>query len=30
MGKDGRILAWYPTNEWKPADVVETIRKNAT
>ena len=26
IGKDGRIAAWYPSNEWKPADVVTDIR----
>jgi protein SCO1 len=30
IGKDGKIISWYPTNEWKPNDIVETIRKNAT
>jgi protein SCO1 len=29
IGKDGKIIEWYPTNEWKPDDVVATIRKNA-
>jgi len=28
IGKDGKILAWYPDNDWKPEDVVATIRKN--
>jgi protein SCO1 len=28
IGKDGKIIAWYPTNDWKPDDVVATIRKN--
>jgi len=28
IGKDGKVIAWYPTNEWKPEDVVATIRKN--
>ena len=26
--KDGKVIAWYPTNEWNPEDVVATIRKN--
>jgi protein SCO1 len=30
IGKDGKIIAWYPTNDWKPNDLVEMIRKNAT
>jgi protein SCO1 len=29
IGKDGKIIEWYPTNEWKPEEVVATIRKNA-
>jgi protein SCO1 len=28
IGKDGKIIEWYPNNEWKPEDVVATIRKN--
>ena len=28
IGKDGKIIAWYPDNDWKPEDVVATIRKN--
>jgi protein SCO1/2 len=29
IGKDGKIDAWYPTNDWKPAEVVEAIKKAA-
>jgi protein SCO1 len=29
IGRDGKVIEWYPTNEWKPEDVVATIRKNA-
>lgn len=29
IGKGGKILAWYPTNDWKPADVLAEIKKNA-
>jgi protein SCO1 len=29
IGKDGKIAAWYPTNEWKPTDIVAQIRKAA-
>ncbi len=29
IGKDGRIVAWYPNNDWKPADVVTQIRQSA-
>jgi protein SCO1/2 len=30
IGKDGKIIAWYPANDWKPEDVIAAIRKNAT
>jgi protein SCO1/2 len=29
IGKDGRIAAWYPSNDWKPEEVVQAIRKAA-
>ena len=29
IGKDGKIIAWYPTNDWKPADVLAAIKKSA-
>ena len=29
VGKDGRIVAWYPNNEWKPADVVAQMKQAA-
>jgi protein SCO1/2 len=29
IGKDGKIVAWYPTNEWKPSDVLAEIKKSA-
>jgi protein SCO1/2 len=25
IGKDGRILAWYPSNDWDPAEVAEAM-----
>ena len=25
IGKDGKVLDWYPTNEWKPADVLKQM-----
>ncbi len=28
IGKDGKVIQWYPTNEWQPNDVVATIKKN--
>ena len=27
IGKDGKIVDWYPSNEWKPAEVLAEIRK---
>jgi protein SCO1/2 len=29
IGKDGKVIAWYPTNDWKPADVFAAMRKAA-
>lgn len=29
IGKDGKVIAWYPNNEWKPADVVAQIKQAA-
>lgn len=29
IGKDGKVLAWYPSNEWKPAEVLEAMRRAA-
>ena len=29
IGKDGKISVWYPTNDWKPEDVVAAIKKAA-
>ena len=29
IGKDGKILAWYPTNDWKPADLLTALRSAA-
>jgi protein SCO1 len=26
IGSDGRIVAWFPTNEWKPDDVVTLVK----
>jgi protein SCO1 len=28
IGKDGKIIDWYPTNEWKPSDVLAAIKKS--
>jgi protein SCO1 len=29
IGKDGKIVAWYPTNDWDPKEVLSAIRKAA-
>lgn len=29
IGKDGKIAAWFPTNDWKPEDVVAVLKKVA-
>jgi protein SCO1/2 len=29
IGRDGKVVAWYPTNDWTPADVVAAIRAAA-
>ena len=27
IGKDGKVIAWYPTNDWKVADVLADVQK---
>jgi protein SCO1/2 len=29
IGKDGKVIAWYPTNDWKPADIVAQVKQAA-
>jgi protein SCO1/2 len=29
IGKDGKIVDWYPTNEWKPDEILAAIKKSA-
>lgn len=29
IGKDGKVVAWYPNNEWKPADVLAAVKQAA-
>ncbi len=29
IGKDGKIVAWYPTNDWAPKEVFAQIQKSA-
>jgi protein SCO1/2 len=26
VGKDGKIAAWYPTNDWKPSEMIGQIK----
>jgi protein SCO1 len=28
IGKDGKVIAWYPNNDWEPADMLGAV-KNA-
>ncbi len=30
IGRDGRVAAWYPTNEWTPAEVLVAMKSAAT
>jgi protein SCO1/2 len=30
IGKDGKVVAFYPTNDWKPADVMAAVRLAAS
>jgi protein SCO1/2 len=29
IGPDGRVVAWYPTNDWDPAEVLAAVRRSA-
>jgi protein SCO1/2 len=29
IGKDGKVLAWYPSKDWKPAELVAAIKSAA-
>jgi protein SCO1/2 len=29
IGKDGKVLSWYPTNDWQPADVLTAMKSAA-
>ncbi len=29
IGKDGKVAAWFPTNDWQPADIVAKIKQAA-
>ena len=26
IGKDGKVVAWYPTNDWQPAEMVAAVK----
>jgi len=30
IGKDGRVVAFYPSNDWKPADLLAQLKQAAT
>lgn len=30
VGKDGRVIAWFPTNDWTPAEMIGRIKAAAT
>jgi protein SCO1 len=29
IGKDGKVAAWFPTNDWKPSEIVAQIKQAA-
>ena len=29
IGKDGKVAAWYPTNDWTPTDMIVQVKKAA-
>jgi protein SCO1/2 len=29
VGRDGKVIAWYPTNDWKPAEVLQAVEAAA-
>lgn len=29
VGADGKVLAWYPTNDWKPSELIDLVKKAA-
>ncbi len=29
IGKDGKVVAWYPSNEWKPEDILTKMKQVA-
>lgn len=30
IGKDGKVVAWYPSNDWQPSDVLAKLKEAAT
>jgi protein SCO1/2 len=30
IGKDGKVAAWYPTNDWSPQDILAQVRQAAS
>jgi protein SCO1/2 len=29
IGKDGKVIAWYPTNDWQPSEMVAAVKSAA-
>jgi protein SCO1/2 len=30
IGADGKVLKWYPTNDWKPAELVDDVKRTVS
>ena len=30
IGKDGKVVAWYPTNDWQPAEMLAAVKNAAS
>ncbi len=30
IGKDGRVIAWYPSNDWQPAELIAKMKRAAS
>jgi protein SCO1/2 len=29
IGKDGKVIAWYPTNDWVPGEMIAAVKSAA-
>jgi protein SCO1/2 len=29
IGEDGKVIAWYPTNDWQPSEMVAAVKAAA-